>query len=392
MMAELPEVIDSMTDIVSCLNTSESLEHFLLNVHCIVQKITYADNFYVVLQRQDGSFEFPYFHDVKDSISLDELNNLTTAELNKTLTYYALSSDSVKNYTEHSLKALTSTGVIDMLGSFPKQWLCFPLMNKDKHLGAFVLQSYRRQDEYSDSMVDLLYTVSHVIASAMDAFANQQALIDANQALRKHELELEKTVQARTFELQASLSELQSEIDKRKALQEKLEFDAYHDNLTQLANRKYLLNELQKLSARSSRQPINVYLGYLDLDNFKPINDTHGHHSGDEVLVHVARRLQETVREYDFVCRIGGDEFVFVINESIASDMLSRLTERIRSEINQDILLSNGQLVQVGCSIGVVIAEGVSVSAESLLKRADNALYEAKKQGKNQVSFSFEPR
>lgn len=124
-MAELPEVIDSMTDIVSCLNTSESLEHFLLNVHCIVQKITYADNFYVVLQRQDGEFEFPYFHDVKDSISLEDLNSLTSTEIDKTLTSYALRSDSVKNYSEHALMALTEKGVIEMLGSFPSNGCAF---------------------------------------------------------------------------------------------------------------------------------------------------------------------------------------------------------------------------------------------------------------------------
>ncbi|PCK32208.1 GGDEF domain-containing protein [Pseudoalteromonas piscicida] len=389
MMAELPKVIDSMSDIVSCLNTSESLEHFLLNVHCIVQKITYADNFYVVLQHQNGQFEFPYFHDVKDSISLEELNSLTAGEIDKTLTHYALRSDSVKNYTEQMLQSLTEQGVIEIIGSLPKQWLCFPLINRDKHLGAFVIQSYRRQDEYSEAMVDLLYTVSHVIASAMDAFANQQALIEANRALKQHELELEKTVQARTKALQASLTELEIEVEKRKSLQDKLEFDAYHDNLTQLANRKFLFNELNKMSARSTRQPVSVYLGYLDLDNFKPINDSHGHHSGDEVLVHVARRLQEALREYDFVCRIGGDEFVFVINEKIAQTLLESLANRLLNTINEDILLSNGERVNVGCSIGMAIAEGVEFSAESLLKRADQALYESKRRGKNQVSFNF---
>ncbi|WP_172439739.1 sensor domain-containing diguanylate cyclase [Pseudoalteromonas piscicida] len=388
-MAELPKVIDSMSDIVSCLNTSESLEHFLLNVHCIVQKITYADNFYVVLQHQNGQFEFPYFHDVKDSISLEELNSLTAGEIDKTLTHYALRSDSVKNYTEQMLQSLTEQGVIEIIGSLPKQWLCFPLINRDKHLGAFVIQSYRRQDEYSEAMVDLLYTVSHVIASAMDAFANQQALIEANRALKQHELELEKTVQARTKALQASLTELEIEVEKRKSLQDKLEFDAYHDNLTQLANRKFLFNELNKMSARSTRQPVSVYLGYLDLDNFKPINDSHGHHSGDEVLVHVARRLQEALREYDFVCRIGGDEFVFVINEKIAQTLLESLANRLLNTINEDILLSNGERVNVGCSIGMAIAEGVEFSAESLLKRADQALYESKRRGKNQVSFNF---
>ncbi|MEJ6475432.1 GGDEF domain-containing protein [Pseudoalteromonas piscicida] len=388
-MAELPKVIDSMSDIVSCLNTSESLEHFLLNVHCIVQKITYADNFYVVLQHQNGQFEFPYFHDVKDSISLEELNSLTAGEIDKTLTHYALRSDSVKNYTEQMLQSLTEQGVIEIIGSLPKQWLCFPLINRDKHLGAFVIQSYRRQDEYSEAMVDLLYTVSHVIASAMDAFANQQALIEANRALKQHELELEKTVQARTKALQASLTELEIEVEKRKSLQDKLEFDAYHDNLTQLANRKFLFNELNKMSARSTRQPVSVYLGYLDLDNFKPINDSHGHHSGDEVLVHVARRLQEALREYDFVCRIGGDEFVFVINEQIAQTLLESLANRLLNTINEDILLSNGERVNVGCSIGMAIAEGVEFSAESLLKRADQALYESKRRGKNQVSFNF---
>ncbi|TMP28212.1 GGDEF domain-containing protein [Pseudoalteromonas rubra] len=380
------EVIDSMTDIVACLNTSDSIQRFLLDIHCILQKVTYADNFYVVLFREDGSLTFPYFHDVKDDINPSDLEALSLDEIAHSLTAYALQSQSVCNFKREQLHQLVAQGRLKILGTVPKQWLCFPLVNRNNFMGAFIIQSYRREDEYSGVIVDVLYTISHVISSALDAFNNQQALVEANKVLQNYQSELESKVAERTQELESSLSELQKEIRTREALQQRLEHEALHDTLTGLTNRKFLFRELNNLAERSKRGPVSVHILYLDLDDFKPINDNFGHHSGDIVLQDVAQRIKRDLRSYDVLCRLGGDEFVVVLSEPLEKPVLMQICSRLITCISSPIQLEGGQQVQCGCSIGIANNTGV-FSAEALLKCADSALYSAKELGKNQAYF-----
>ncbi|QPB83163.1 diguanylate cyclase [Pseudoalteromonas rubra] len=380
------EVIDSMTDIVACLNTSDSIQRFLLDIHCILQKVTYADNFYVVLYREDGSLTFPYFHDVKDDIDPEDLEALSLDEIAHSLTAYALQSQNVCNYTTEQLNEMVAEGRLNIIGTVPKQWLCFPLVNRNNFMGAFIIQSYRREDEYSGVIVDVLFTISHVISSALDAFNNQQALVEANTVLQNYQGELEIKVAERTQELESSLSELQKEISIREALQQRLEHEALHDTLTGLTNRKFLFRELNNLAERSKRGSVTVHILYLDLDDFKPINDNYGHHSGDIVLQEVAKRIQGELRVYDVLCRLGGDEFVVVLSDPLEKSVLMQICSRLIACISSPIQLEGGEKVQCGCSIGVANNNGV-FSAEALLKCADSALYSSKELGKNQAYF-----
>ncbi|ALO42851.1 Diguanylate cyclase (GGDEF) domain-containing protein [Pseudoalteromonas phenolica] len=382
-------VIDSMTDIVACLNTSDSIQRFLLDIHCILQKVTYADNFYVVLFKKNGELSFPYFHDVKDDIRAEDLEDIKFEQIKKTLTAYALEQKTICNFTDVEIQQLIDAGTLQVLGTVPQQWLCFPLKNRNHFLGAFIIQSYRRNDEYSGVIVDVLYTISHVISSALDAFNNQQALLEANQTLQDYQAELEKHVAARTQELQQSLEDLQHEVEKSEKLQSQLEYESLHDNLTNLANRKYLFKELSRLASKSERNKIEVYVLYLDLDDFKPINDDFGHKSGDLVLRTVAQRLTSEVRGYDLVARIGGDEFVVLLMEPLHFGVLEQLCKRLLSSIQQPIQLESDQIVQCGCSIGVAGNYNQQFKAENLLHQADQSLYEAKNKGKNQVHFAM---
>ena len=375
-------VIDRMTDIVACLNSSDSIQRFLLDIHCILQKVTYADNFYVVLLGDDDRLTFPYFHDVKDDFDAEELNGIELNDLASTLTYYALAQQKVCNFNLSQLTELIEKGEVKVLGSLPQQWLCFPLMIRENFLGAFIIQSYRREDEYSGLMVDVLYTISHVIASALDAFNNQQALYEANQRLAQYQNELEHQVESRTKQLQNSLTELQREVDQRKQLQTLLEFDSLHDSLTGLANRKSLFNELRRISARLDRQPAYVYLLYLDLDGFKPINDTYGHHAGDKVLVEVSKRMIKAMRGYDLVARIGGDDFIIVIDQALDEVELTQIAERLITDIHQPIEIDAYTQVTCGISIGIAFTTLSEQVGEPLVQQADKALYQAKNSGK----------
>jgi diguanylate cyclase (GGDEF)-like protein len=163
---------------------------------------------------------------------------------------------------------------------------------------------------------------------------------------------------------------------ERKALEARFAEQALHDALTGLANRTLLLDRIRLELARAGRLGSGVALFYLDMDDFKAINDRLGHDAGDEVLVRVARRLVSAVRPGDTVGRIGGDEFVVVcggLDSAAAADMRTRIEETVA----RPLLLGAGTEL-VTASVGVATGKGAD-EPEALLRRADEAMYEAKR-------------
>jgi two-component system cell cycle response regulator len=161
---------------------------------------------------------------------------------------------------------------------------------------------------------------------------------------------------------------------------------AVKDQLTGLFNRRYLAAQLGPLALRAAcgGDPVSVLL--IDLDHFKRINDAHGHDAGDLVLREFARRLLANVRPCDFACRMGGEEFA-VVMPNTTGDLACLAAERIRRQVAGAPVRVSGAGAPLGMtvSIGVATTEGRDESAESLLKRADQALYEAKRAGRNRV-------
>lgn len=164
-----------------------------------------------------------------------------------------------------------------------------------------------------------------------------------------------------------------------KRERKRYEYLAYHDSLTGLANRLMFNNALEQAIARSERLKNTVLLVYIDLDDFKPINDRFGHHVGDEVLKGIANRLKASVRLGDVVARLGGDEFGIII-EHVPEDevvtLLEEMTARIRETIN-----IKGHKLSLTASIGVSRYPGRAEDAEGLLSDADKAMYQAKAAG-----------
>ncbi|MET3790239.1 PleD family two-component system response regulator [Aquamicrobium terrae] len=161
---------------------------------------------------------------------------------------------------------------------------------------------------------------------------------------------------------------------------------AVTDALTGLHNRRYLDSHLQTLFDRAvaRRRPLSVMM--VDLDRFKAINDTYGHDGGDDVLREFARRLRQNMRGIDLICRFGGEEFVIIMPDTDGS-VAEKVAERIRAEIARVpfAIGKQGQSVEVTVSVGVSSVQGVADSVAGLLKRADMALYEAKRNGRNRV-------
>jgi diguanylate cyclase (GGDEF)-like protein/PAS domain S-box-containing protein len=189
---------------------------------------------------------------------------------------------------------------------------------------------------------------------------------------------------------------------RNKELQEQIRQLAFIDPLTALPNRRLLLDRLEQALAANQRSEGFGALMFLDLDNFKPLNDQHGHGAGDLLLLEVARRLKACVRGVDTVSRIGGDEFVVLLGElaadqAQAAEQASKLAEKVRFSLAEPYLLpvsNNAEAIKHHCSasIGVVLIEPQHKSVEGLLKWADAAMYLAKEEGRNRVIFMIERR
>jgi two-component system cell cycle response regulator len=178
------------------------------------------------------------------------------------------------------------------------------------------------------------------------------------------------------------LVDLQSQLLKAR---EDLRDQATRDSLTRLWNRSSILNELGRELARSEREARPLGVVIVDLDHFKHINDTYGHLAGDAVLREAARRMQNSIRQYDSIGRYGGEEFLILFPGCSQDDCFAQ-ADRLRRQLGQTEMAVNETSLRVTASFGVTIAmPGENWSQEALIRRADEALYVAKKSGRNRV-------
>jgi diguanylate cyclase (GGDEF)-like protein/PAS domain S-box-containing protein len=176
------------------------------------------------------------------------------------------------------------------------------------------------------------------------------------------------------------------DITERKNYEQQIEYQATHDSLTGLPNRTLLADRLQQCISFADRYHSKVAVAFVDLDQFKMINDSMGHHIGDEMLVTMAARLAACVRDSDTVVRLGGDEFVLLINGLHKVEDVSQSMQRVLATIAQPFAI-NGWDYAVSCSIGVSIYPDDGSDYNTLLKNSDSAMYKAKQAGRNNFQF-----
>jgi diguanylate cyclase (GGDEF)-like protein/PAS domain S-box-containing protein len=195
-------------------------------------------------------------------------------------------------------------------------------------------------------------------------------------------------------------SQIARDITERKHMQDQVHRLAFYDALTGLPNRRLLSERIKHDQARSARSHCYGAIMFMDLDNFKALNDTHGHAAGDLLLVEVAHRLNACVREMDTVARLGGDEFVVMVSELDCSEPIStqqahKVAEKIRLALAEPYVMrlqKSGQrdvVIEHRCtaSIGVTLFLNHQASEDELLKWADAAMYDAKAHGRNTIRF-----
>lgn len=207
---------------------------------------------------------------------------------------------------------------------------------------------------------------------------------------------MENSVLGWLSQTQINLAMLEGE---RQAVADEIKTLAFHDPLTSLPNRRLMNDRLRQTMAASKRSGHYAALMFLDLDNFKTLNDEYGHDIGDLLLVEVARRIRCCVREMDTIARFGGDEFVVILTEldtdkAESISQASIVAEKIRSMLAEPYelpLQKNGRATSLAhrgsSSIGVVLFIGHDNSVEELLKMADHAMYRAKEGGRNLIRF-----
>lgn len=347
-------------------NSSEDMHSFYSALHAQIQKLINANNFYVALLSENGQqVYFPYYVDERDKQAQQR-------RLRKGMTEYVMRHGKpimIDNGARHRLIERGEIVVGKSHGSLARQWLGSPLTLDDTVFGVLAVQTYDDEQTYSEDDLELLNFVSQHVSVAIERRRSAEKLSRAN-------VFLEKRITERT-------EELVEEIERRKKVEERLYYDAHHDTLTGLPNRAMFTERVREAIQRSGGNKQRFAVLFIDLDRFKNINDTLGHSAGDEFLLEVSQRLRAAIDKEDLIARIGGDEFVILLEHSAQLEQATRVAERIIDAMKAPFVLDEQEHFS-GASIGIALSRVDDESVDRLLRDADAAMYEAKDAGRGQ--------
>ncbi len=243
---------------------------------------------------------------------------------------------------------------------------------------------------FTDFICDTSFQEKEFIANALTSLKSSQSLQESVELKLSHKsgdffwCEINLSSHHDVNQNIIGISGTIDDISIRKKAEQRLKHVALHDTLTGINNRYYFDNELQQISSNAVRTG-NVHgLLFIDLDHFKIINDSQGHHQGDLVLKEISKLLAEHIREHDILCRIGGDEFAIILsNTSLESAKL--VANKVCQVIADSSFKFAEQVYKVSCSIGISAIDGKALSSEVYLQQADIAMFAAKERGRNRV-------
>ena len=357
----IQKALFQITDMVS---TATSLNELFEGVHQTIADLMYADNAFFAMASEDGKvLEFPYFADQNDArpgvIRLDKV----TPENESSLTYRVMQEG--KSHLMVSDQSKTKK----VLGPTPQSWLGAPLKDRNRTFGVVAVQSYDPKHIHDQKNQEVLNTIAKQVSTAI------LRKKDSDEIRRAHE-NLERRVKERT-------SVLERTIEKRRKIEKQLEHESLHDSLTQLPNRRYLKEELKiVLDDKPTNRKGDIALLFLDLDRFKIINDSLGHHVGDLFLIEVAKTLTSCMRNDDVVVRLGGDEFCILMYDVSSERVAIRLAERVLTKLRLPVEVEQHSLL-TSASVGVRLAKVGVDDADQVIGDADSAMYQAKHDGKD---------
>lgn len=214
----------------------------------------------------------------------------------------------------------------------------------------------------------------------------QSILVEQDQRLKHAHDTMELQVEARTEELKRSNRQLEAQIGARSQIESKLNYLAYHDPLTGLANRRAFIERLEAMLAESQTENLQLAVLFIDLDQFKQVNDSLGHGIGDELLVAVANRLSDQVKLIDMLARLGGDEFICLMENFQTASDVALLAREIVASFNEPFRIGPHELY-LSAAVGISLFPGDGENAMELLRNADAAMFRAKEGGRGEYQF-----
>lgn len=270
-----------------------------------------------------------------------------------------------------------------------------PLLVNQAFLNAFSISAddYLHQNKHNSIFEGLTKSTRQLLLDADEEVANGHKAVMLPEVTWRlpngKYLSLEMRKLSIQYKGQTAVLSVGVDITERKEHQAHIQHLAYHDALTDLPNRHLFIDRLEQALLRTQRSKQFGALIFVDLDNFKTINDTRGHLVGDTILAEVARRLKQAFREEDTVARLGGDEFVICMTDLGSSEEEANIIVSERSELLMNAMResfsSQGEQINVSASLGLAYFHDHSLNASELLRHADMAMYKAKEAGKNQI-------
>ncbi len=366
-------------------NAENDIEVFYPQLHDILKTLINAENFYIaILDNDKKMLSFPYFVGrAEDSVNSRVLKRGLTEYVIRNAEACLVDSKKIEQLAKNDeVEESIAIAMIKRSNS----WLGAPLIIENDVKGIIAVQTYGDSEDYTELDLYVMKFVSQHIATAIQRR-------DAANALVEYNVQLSEKVKERTAELNKSNESLKKQIEQRKEIELKLIHDAHHDALTSLPNRVMFNNRLELAIASKKRHKDHKYaLLFVDLDRFKNINDTLGHHAGDQFLIEVAERINGCKRSHDLLARLGGDEFVVLVDKFQDIEDVEAIADRIVNELALPYTIDEKEVFS-GASVGIAEITEDYHHPDDALRDADAAMYQAKNLGRNRyILFNISMR
>jgi diguanylate cyclase (GGDEF)-like protein len=362
---------------IADLSASNVLQRdFYPRLHNIISQLIPAHNCFISLINDNNTLSFPFY------VSQMAAEYPASRPMQDGLTEYILDHKLPQLLSAKDIAQMVNRG--EIYAKSPElnktnrmhQWIGIPLIINGDIAGALTIYSLDDAHIYQLKDLELLTFVSQHMANAIERKL-------ATESLKNSHEQLEDKVVKRTQALAELNNNLQQEMNQRRKIEDQLLHDAQHDGLTGLPNRSYLMERLSQALKHLRRHGLDQFaLLFIDLDRFKVINDSFGHLEGDRFLIETAQRIKSCIRDNDTLARMGGDEFVILLDSINATEDAVEVCERILQTLSMPYQLAKQEFIS-GASIGVAFSgRNKLVTSESLLRDADAAMYQAKANGK----------
>ncbi len=353
-------------ELSSNLDTREVLQNLLEKCRQILP----MDSFYAsIYDEKNNLISYPLFYD------RGEFMEVQTRQLGirPGLTGHVI----ISRKTVHLPDALAPETmqkyqIIHVGGTPTRSFVGVPMIVRDKVIGVMSMQSYL-PNFYSEEQIRLFETIANQAAIAIE---NSRLYEAAHQEISERR-EAQKALQDTNLELQVQLKQVE-------LLKEELREQAIRDSLTGLFNRRYLDEVFEQNIKRMKKQGASLAVMMMDIDSFKAFNDTQGHVAGDVLLSKLGELLRSQTRHNDIACRYGGEEFVILLPQT-SLEVAAKRAEEIRNRFEDMAIEFDGKILHATISIGISIYPDHGEQPEALIIQADQALYQAKSNGKNCV-------